>query len=52
MDYVIVISRESMSLERWRGTLERRGKKISRSKMEYMCVNKREGGENVQLQRL
>lgn len=39
-----------MSLKRWRYALERRGMKVSRSKMEYMCVNEREGGGIVQLQ--
>uniref|UniRef100_A0A8C4NFF6 ribonuclease H n=1 Tax=Eptatretus burgeri TaxID=7764 RepID=A0A8C4NFF6_EPTBU len=38
------------SLERWRYALERRGMIVSRSKMEYMCVNEREGGGMVRLQ--
>ena len=39
-------SREEVEedLERWRFTLERRRMKVSRSKMEYLCVN--EGEEN------
>ncbi|KAK3525230.1 hypothetical protein QTP86_024951 [Hemibagrus guttatus] len=43
-------SREQVeeSLERF--ALERRGMKVSRSKTEYMCVNKREGSGTVRLQ--
>ncbi|KAK3571280.1 hypothetical protein QTP86_005907 [Hemibagrus guttatus] len=42
-------SREQVeeNLERWRFALERRGKKVSRSKTEYMCVNEREGSGTV-----
>ncbi|KAK3555309.1 hypothetical protein QTP86_014902, partial [Hemibagrus guttatus] len=38
-------SREQVeeNLERWRFALERRGMKVSRSKIEYMRVNEREG---------
>ncbi|KAK3516190.1 hypothetical protein QTP70_005697 [Hemibagrus guttatus] len=36
-------------MERWRFALERRGMKVSRSKTEYMCVNKREGSGTVRL---
>ncbi|KAK3556567.1 hypothetical protein QTP70_010634 [Hemibagrus guttatus] len=45
-------SREQVeeNLERWRFALERRGMKVSRSKTEYMCVNKREGSGTVRLQ--
>ncbi|KAK3564267.1 hypothetical protein QTP86_011987 [Hemibagrus guttatus] len=45
-------SREQVEekLERWRFALERRGMKVSRSKTEYMCVNKREGSGTVRLQ--
>ncbi|KAK3524445.1 hypothetical protein QTP70_029322 [Hemibagrus guttatus] len=45
-------SREQVeeNLERWRFALERRGMKVSRSKTEYMCVNKREGSVTVRLQ--
>ncbi|KAK3567105.1 hypothetical protein QTP86_009809 [Hemibagrus guttatus] len=45
-------SREQVeeNLERWRFALERRGKKVSRSKTEYMCVNEREGSGTVRLQ--
>lgn len=45
-------SREQVeeSLERWRYTLERRGMKLIRSKMEYMCVNGREDGGMVRMQ--
>ncbi|KAI5624278.1 hypothetical protein C0J50_16171 [Silurus asotus] len=38
------------SLERWRCVLERRGMKVSRSKSEYMCVNKRKSSGVVRLQ--
>lgn len=30
------------SLKRWRYTLERRGRKVSRCKIEYMCLDERE----------
>lgn len=40
-----------MNLERWRYAMKRRGMKVSRSKTEYMCMNEREGGVIVQLQR-
>ncbi|KAK3546604.1 hypothetical protein QTP70_030475, partial [Hemibagrus guttatus] len=45
-------SREQVeeNLERWRFALERRGMKVSHSKTEYMCVNKREGSGTVRLQ--
>ncbi|KAK3540061.1 hypothetical protein QTP70_025379 [Hemibagrus guttatus] len=45
-------SREQVeeNLERWRFALERRGMKVSGSKTEYMCVNKREGSGTVRLQ--
>ncbi|KAK3542920.1 hypothetical protein QTP70_006540 [Hemibagrus guttatus] len=45
-------SREQVeeNLERWRFALERRGMKVSRSKIEYMCVNEREGSGTVRLQ--
>ncbi|KAK3507410.1 hypothetical protein QTP70_019647 [Hemibagrus guttatus] len=45
-------SREQVeeNLERWRFALERRGMKVSRSKTEYTCVNKREGSGTVRLQ--
>ncbi|KAK3524687.1 hypothetical protein QTP86_000656 [Hemibagrus guttatus] len=45
-------SREQVeeNLERWRFALERRGRKVSRSKTEYMCVNEREGSGTVRLQ--
>ena len=51
----IVICSESRqqleeNLERWMFVLERRGMKVSRSKTEYMCVNKRETGGRVRLQ--
>ncbi|KAI2660071.1 hypothetical protein H4Q32_022673 [Labeo rohita] len=51
----IVICSESreqveMSLKRWRYALDRRGMKVSRSKIEYMCINGREGSRTVQLQ--
>ncbi|XP_065652832.1 uncharacterized protein LOC136080147 [Hydra vulgaris] len=51
----IVICSESreqveVNLERWRYALESRGMKVSRSKTEYMCVNKRADGGQVQLQ--
>ncbi|KAK3523772.1 hypothetical protein QTP70_010062, partial [Hemibagrus guttatus] len=44
-------SREQVgeNLEMWRFALERRGMKVSRSKTEYMCVNKREGSGTVRL---
>ncbi|KAK3552517.1 hypothetical protein QTP86_013243 [Hemibagrus guttatus] len=45
-------SREQVeeNLERWRFALDRRRMKVSRSKMEYMCVNEREGSGTVRLQ--
>ncbi|KAK3568487.1 hypothetical protein QTP86_008540 [Hemibagrus guttatus] len=45
-------SREQVeeNLERWRFALERRGMKVSHSKIEYMCVNEREGSGTVMLQ--
>ncbi|KAK3565044.1 hypothetical protein QTP86_032471, partial [Hemibagrus guttatus] len=45
-------SREQVeeNLERWRFALERRGMKVSHSKIEYMCVNEREGSGTVRLQ--
>ncbi|KAK3508690.1 hypothetical protein QTP70_004204 [Hemibagrus guttatus] len=45
-------SREQVeeNLERWRFALERRGMKVSRSKIECMCVNEREGSGTVRLQ--
>uniref|UniRef100_A0A3B4CLA2 ribonuclease H n=1 Tax=Pygocentrus nattereri TaxID=42514 RepID=A0A3B4CLA2_PYGNA len=45
-------SREQVeeNLERWRFALERRGMKVSRDKMEYMCVNEREAGGKVKMQ--
>ncbi|KAK3549270.1 hypothetical protein QTP70_034481 [Hemibagrus guttatus] len=45
-------SREQVeeNLERWRFVLERRGMKVSCSKIEYMCVNEREGSGTVRLQ--
>ncbi|XP_065665589.1 uncharacterized protein LOC136087013 [Hydra vulgaris] len=51
----IVICSESreqveVNLERWRYALESRGMKLSRSKIEYMCVNERAGDGQVQLQ--
>ncbi|XP_065658443.1 uncharacterized protein LOC136082953 [Hydra vulgaris] len=51
----IVICSESreqveVNLERWRYALESRGMKVSRSKTEYMCVNERPDGRQVQLQ--
>ncbi|XP_065658457.1 uncharacterized protein LOC136082969 [Hydra vulgaris] len=51
----IVICSESreqveVNLERWRYALESRGMKVSRSKTEYMCVNERADGGQVQLQ--
>ncbi|XP_065645289.1 uncharacterized protein LOC136075780 [Hydra vulgaris] len=39
-----------VNLERWRYALESRGMKVSRSKTEYMCVNERADGGQVQLQ--
>uniref|UniRef100_A0AAR2JL50 ribonuclease H n=1 Tax=Pygocentrus nattereri TaxID=42514 RepID=A0AAR2JL50_PYGNA len=33
--------------KRWRFALERRGMKVSKDKMEYMCVNEREAGGKV-----
>ena len=44
-------SREQVeeNLERWRQALERRQMKVSRSKMEYMCVNGREDGGVVKM---
>ena len=41
-----VICRES----RWRSELERRGRKASRSRTEYICVSEREAGGTVRLQ--
>ncbi|XP_065664573.1 uncharacterized protein LOC136086217 [Hydra vulgaris] len=51
----IVICSESreqveVNLERWRYAQEGRGMKVSRSKTEYMCVNERADGGQVQLQ--
>ncbi|XP_065642491.1 uncharacterized protein LOC136074118 [Hydra vulgaris] len=51
----IVICSESrelveVHLERWRYALESRGMKVSRSKTEYMCVNEKADGGQVQLQ--
>ncbi|KAI5608782.1 hypothetical protein C0J50_6351 [Silurus asotus] len=51
----IVICGESIeqvekSQERWRYALERRGMKVSKSKTEYMCANKRKGSGVVRLQ--
>ncbi|KAK3524726.1 hypothetical protein QTP86_001651 [Hemibagrus guttatus] len=45
-------SREQVeeNLERWKFAVERRGMKVSRSKIEYMCVNEREGSGTVRLQ--
>ncbi|KAK3536218.1 hypothetical protein QTP86_000195 [Hemibagrus guttatus] len=45
-------SREQVeeNLERWRFVLERRGMKVSHSKIEYRCVNEREGSGTVRLQ--
>ncbi|KAK3507853.1 hypothetical protein QTP70_001474 [Hemibagrus guttatus] len=45
-------SREQVeeNLERWRFALERRGMKVSCSKIEYMCVNERQGSGTVRLQ--
>ncbi|KAK3537618.1 hypothetical protein QTP70_017011 [Hemibagrus guttatus] len=45
-------SREQVekNLERWRFALERRGMKVSCSKIEYMCVNERERSGTVRLQ--
>lgn len=45
-------SREQVeaSSERWRYALERRGIKVSSSKMEYVSINEREGSRTVQLQ--
>lgn len=37
------------SLKRWRETLERRGRKVSRCKTEYMCLNERETDATVTL---
>ena len=34
-------------LERWRYALERKGMKVSRSKIEYMCVNERDQSGRV-----
>ncbi|XP_065668195.1 uncharacterized protein LOC136088415 [Hydra vulgaris] len=50
----IVICSESreqvqVNLERWRYALESRGVKVIRSKTEYMCVNERADGGQVQL---
>ena len=38
------------NLKRWRFALARRGMKVSRSKIEYMCVNKMETSGIVRLQ--
>lgn len=51
----IVICSESRqqleeNLERWRFALQRRGMKVSRSKTEYMCVNKRENSGMLRFQ--
>ncbi|XP_065674134.1 uncharacterized protein LOC136091078 [Hydra vulgaris] len=39
-----------VNLERWMYALESRGMKVSRSKTEYMCVNERADGGQVQFQ--
>ncbi|XP_065668184.1 uncharacterized protein LOC136088405 [Hydra vulgaris] len=51
----IVICSESreqveVNLGRWRYALESRGMKVSKSKTEYMCLNERGDGGQVQLQ--
>ena len=38
------------SLERWRNALERRGMRISRDKIEYLCLNGPATGSSVKLQ--
>ena len=35
------------SLERWRVALESRGMRISRTKTEYLCINREREGERV-----
>ncbi|KAK3530996.1 hypothetical protein QTP70_007852 [Hemibagrus guttatus] len=53
-DDIVVCSesreQEEENLERWRFALERTGMKVSRSKIEYICVNEREGSGTVRLQ--
>lgn len=48
----IVICREQVegNLEGWSYALGRRGIKVSRSKIEYVCANERDQSETVSLQ--
>ena len=43
-------TREKRRLESWRYALERRGMKVSRSKTEYLCINRGNDDKTVKME--